>query len=132
MLISIKITANNQESLDNSLTSILIPQMENLSLATLGALQALYNRNVIQYFKDSYKSPNRQSYSDVFEKILKFLGVANSNVFIEQFSNGILKIEENKTWVPIQTAVDENGKKFSLTLLQFNNALEDLKTSAVI
>lgn len=132
MIVGSRMSGNDQESLDNSLTAILIPQMENLSLATLGALEALYNNTLVQYFKDSYKSPNRQSFSDVFEKVLKYLDIANYKDLSEQFSNGTLKTEDKNTWTTIEIKADEVGQKFSPNLFQFNSALDDLKSSAVI
>jgi hypothetical protein len=55
-------TRGADKSLDNALTSTLIPQLENMPLASLGACEALYNKSVVKYFKDASRSPNRQAY----------------------------------------------------------------------
>ncbi len=131
MLISIKMTGDAEKSLDNSLTSTLIPQLENLPIAELGACEALYNGSVVQYFKDAYKRPNRQSYSDTFEKVMEYLQVNNSKQLRDRFSNGNLS-PEDAGWTTIQNAAEERGKRFSLGIRQFISAISDLKKSAVV
>jgi hypothetical protein len=132
MLVAMRMTGNAENSLDNALTSTLIPQLENLPLAALGACEALYNKSVVKYFKDAYKSPNRQSYSDAFEKVMKYLQVTNYKELSEQFANGILKIEDTTNWTTIEAAVQSKGEGFPSDLFQFTSAIVDLKKSAVV
>lgn len=132
ILVTIRITGNNEESLDNALTSILIPQMENLSLATLGALEAIYKGTVIQYFEEAYKSPNRQSYTDVFEKILEYFMVPDYEKLSERFASGTLNIENTNVWKTTEDAMREHGQDFSPNLNQFTSSIADLKKSAVV
>tara|TARA_Y100000031_G_C7980070_1_gene274327 strand:- start:231 stop:611 length:381 start_codon:yes stop_codon:yes gene_type:complete len=123
-------TKDSKLSLDNALTSTLIPQIENLPLAALGAIESLYDKNIIQYFKKAYNSSDRQSYSESFEKILNYLQVKNQTTYIEEFSKGTLNIENEKIVSEIQDALKEN--KFEPELIQFKQAIRDLKLSTVI
>jgi len=132
MLVAIRTTGSAEKSLDNALTSTLIPQLENLPLAALGACEALYKRSVVTYFKDVYTSPNRQSHAEAFENIMQYLQVTNNEKLSEQFANGTLKIEDTTTWTAIQNAVQKKAESFPLDLRQFMNAISDLKRSAVV
>lgn len=132
MLVAVKITKDAKLSLDNALTSTLIPQLENLSSASLGTIEALYNENIVQYFKDAYKSPNRQSYGEPFEKVLEYLQIGNYKTRAEEFSAGIMKIENDNIWSQIQTTFEDKKKNFELGLAQFKQGLTDLRRSAVV
>jgi hypothetical protein len=106
--------------------------MENLPLASLGACEALYNKSIAQYFIDAYKSPNRQSYSDVFEKIMEYLQVNNHQKLAKEFATGTLNIEDTGLWTAIQSAIEKKEINFGSGLPQFKNAITELRKSAVV
>ena len=99
MLVAIRITGDSKSSLDNALTSTLLPQLENLPLSSLGVLDVFYNNknnqkdeNIVKYLKVAYKNPSRQSFVESFDKVLRYLEIDNYETIIEEFSNGVLNI----------------------------------------
>ncbi len=118
--------------LDNALTSNLIPQLENLPQASIGAILALYYGDIVKYFKDAYKSPNRQSYVDAFSKIVNYLQLQSANRLILEFTNGTLQVDNDSTWQPIQVAHDNKKKEFETELNQLKQSMEDLVKAMVV
>lgn len=132
MLTGTKITGDTKTALDNALTSNLIPQLENLSQTAVGAIHALYNDNVIKFFKDAYKNPNRQSYSDAFTKIVHYLQLQAAQRLATEFANGTLQVDNDSAWQPIQTAYDTKKKELEMDLDQLKQSMTDLVKSMVI
>ncbi len=122
-------TENSKTSLDNALTSNLIPQLENISITFVSAINSIHSDNLLTYLKDAYKSPNRQSYVEAFEKILDYLQIKNKNL-VSDFANGNIKNEES--WISIQTAYDSKKKDFEINLEQIKQSMDDLIKSMVI
>ena len=89
-------TENSKTSLDNALTSNLIPQLENISITFVSAINSMHSDNLLPYLKDAYKSSNRQSYVQAFEKILDYLQVKNKNL-VSDFANGNMQIDSKDT-----------------------------------
>ena len=132
LLVGTKITGDLNMALDNSLKSNLIPQLENLSRSAIGAIHSLYATDVVKFFKDAYKNPNRQSYADDFAIVLNYLQLPNAKRLGTEFSNGTLQVDNDSTWQPIQTAHDNKKKDFELDLNQLKQSMEELVKSIAI
>ena len=132
MLVGTKITDNSKIALDNALTSNLIPQLENLPQSSLGAISALHSNALVQYFKDAFNHPNRQSYVETFSKILNYLQVSGRQRLVLDFANGNLKVNEDSTWQSLQNAYENKKKEFELELPQLKDSMSDLIQSMVI
>jgi MoxR-like ATPase len=139
MLVAISITRDAKATLDNALTSTLLPQLENLPLASLGVLETFYNEkmndkdvNIVNYFKDAYKNPNRQSFGESFKNVLTFLQLKDYEKKGEDFSNGRLSIDNDVIWTIIGNAFADKKKSFDSDVPQFRHGITDLRKSAVI
>ena len=125
-------TENSKTSLDNALTSNLIPQLENISITFVSAIHAMHSDTLVSFLKEAYKSPNRQSYVEAFEKILDYLQIQNKIKLVSDFANGNIKIDNEEVWRPIQTAYDNKKKYFEISLEQIKQSMDDLIKSMVI
>ncbi|MDA1347160.1 MAG: MoxR family ATPase [Crenarchaeota archaeon] len=132
LIVGTIMTENSKISLDNALTSNLIPQLENLSVTFVSAIHALHSDILVSFIKDAYKSPHRQSYVEAFEKILDYLQVQNKTNLVSNFANGNIKLENEDVWRPIQTAYDNKKKDFEIGLEQIKQSMDDLIKSMVI
>ena len=139
MLVAIRITGDSKSSLDNALTSTLLPQLENLPLSSLGVLDVFYNNknnqkdeNIVKYLKAAYKNPSRQSFVESFDKVLRYLEIDNYETIIEEFSNGVLNINNNTLWTTIEIAFENKKKNINSDLVLFNSGINDLRKSAVV
>jgi len=132
MLVGTKMTGDSKSSLDNALISNLIPQIENLSQASIGTIEALHSDSIVKFFRDAYKNPNRQSYVDAFTKTLEYLKSSNVQRLVLEFSNGTLNVDDDGTWQSIQNAYENKKKEFELELNQLKQSMNDLVKSTVI
>jgi len=132
LIVGTIMTENSKTSLDNALTSNLIPQLENLSVTFVSAIHAMHSDTLISYLKEAYKSPNRQSYVEAFEKILNYLEITNKASLLSDFANGNLKIENEEIWRPIKTAYDNKKNYFEFELAQIKQSMDDLIKSMVV
>ena len=132
LLVGTKITGDSKLALDNSLKSTLIPQLENLPRSALGSIQALYSKDIADYFKNAYKNPNRQSYSEDFAKVLKYLEIPNAERLTNEFSNGTLQVDNESMWAPIKTAQEKRRNEFEQELPQLQQSMDDLIRSVII
>ena len=138
MLVAMRITNDVKSSLDNALTSTLLPQLESLPLASLAALEIFYNGRInekdkiSEYFKGAYKNPNRQSFVESFEKVLRYLELDKHEKIIDEFANGILKIDNDNLWINIESLFGNKKKNFDSDLINFKHGITDLRKSAVI
>jgi plastocyanin/MoxR-like ATPase len=132
LLVGTKITGDSKLALDNSLNSTLIPQLENLSRSALGSIQALYSKDITEFFKNAYKNPNRQSYSDDFAKVLNYLKITNAERLSNEFSNGTLQVDNVSTWTPIKTTHESKKNEFEQELLQLNQSMNEIINSVII
>jgi len=132
LIVGTIMTEDSKISLDNALTLNLIPQLENLSVTFVSAINSMHSDKLLTYLKDAYKSPNRQSYVESFEKILDYLQIGNKTILLSNFANGNIKIENEEIWRPIQTAYDNKKKGFEFELDQIKQSMDDLIKSMVI
>jgi len=132
LLVGTKITADSKLALDNSLKSNLIPQLENLSRSAIGSIQSLYSQDITEFFKNAYKNPNRQSYSDEFTRVLNYLEISSAARLSAEFSNGTLQVDNESTWVPIKAAHEKKKNGFEQELNQLKQSMDDLLKSVVI
>lgn len=132
LIVGTIMTEDTKVSLDNALTSNIVPQLENLSITAVSAINAIHSDSLLSYIQEAYKNPNRQSYVESIEKILDYLEINNKPRFVIDFTNGNLKVENDQTWKPIQNAYDEKKKVFELELRQMHQSMNDLIKSMVI
>jgi len=132
LIVGTMMTKNSKMSLDNALTSNLIPQLENLSVTFVAAIYSMHSNTLISYLKEAYKNPNRQSYVESFEKILDYLQIPNKTKLLSDFANGHIKNENEEAWILIQTAYDNKKKDFEIELNQIKKSMDDLIKSMVI
>jgi len=92
----------------------------------------MHSNTLISYLKEAYKSPNRQSYVESFEKILDYLQIPNKTKLLSDFANGHIKNENEGAWILIQTAYDNKKKDFEIELNQIKKSMDDLIKSMVI
>jgi len=132
LLVGTRITGDSKLALDNSLNSTLIPQLENLSRSALGSIQAMYSKDIAEFFKNAYKNPNRQSYSDDFAKVLNYLKIQNAQRLATEFSNGSLQVDNTSTWTPIKTAQENKKNEFEQELIQLKQSIDEIINSVII
>ncbi len=130
LIVGVLLSQNLKKSLDNSLISNLIPQLEHESSFVLGSLLAVHTNSVESFFKKAYQSMNRQSYLESFGKVLDYLEISGSEDLVSDFENGAIAndssdwslIEHNSAYVSINTGVLEG----------WTEALDDLKKSLIL
>jgi MoxR-like ATPase len=132
LIVGTIMTEDSKTSLDNALTSNLIPQLENISVTFVSAINAMHSDKLLTHLKEAYKSPNRQSYVESFEKVLDYLQIGNKVSLLSNFANGNIKIEDEGVWNPIQTAYDTKKENFEFELEQIKESMNDLIKSMVI
>ena len=129
IIIGNQITKKANQSLDNALTSTLVPQLEGLSEVEVGTIAAMYNDKLVQFFQDKYQSPYRQSYSKVFFIIVEYLNVPNYTELSSNFVKGDLNAEDIKQMNP---SYERLKNKFEMNLTYLKEAINDLAKSSVL
>lgn len=134
LIISKKIGISNDKSLDYAISSNIIPQIENESELVLGTIHAIFTDSLPDYMKKIYVSINKDSYTDIFEKILEFLDFTSKNEIIKKYEKRELPIENSKIWIEIEN--DWNKKrdelKINTDLYQWSESLNNLQKSKVM
>ncbi len=131
LLVGTKITGDSRVALDNALATNLTPQMENVSQAAIGAIDTLYSGNIVTFFKTAYKSPNQQSYSVVFSKVMSYLQLSNAQKLSTEFLEGTLQVDNDSMWTPIQTRHENKKNDFESELNQLKQSMTALAKSTV-
>ena len=84
--------------LDEAITAILIPQVDTLTKAELGAIRALHTENgVVDFFKDVYQNKKREkrNYENAFEKVLVHLQVKNISHMVKAFKKDDVLVDQD-------------------------------------
>ena len=124
---------DNSTSLDNSLTSTLIPQLENLESSSIGAIHAMHTDTLDSFFKDAYKDLNKLNYVETFETVLISLNISDEdkNRIISKFENDTLP-DDDGDWKIMNDAFDKKKENIAIKLEHLSSALLDLKKSMMI
>lgn len=120
------------ETLDNSINSIIIPQLEKLSEMELGSINAVINNNMVVFLQEINKTNKRYNSSKTFSKILTYLNLNPKDY--EYFTERELK-SDDKLWSEITKALDKlnsNKEKLPKNLHQTTKSLESLIEQSVI
>jgi len=132
LLVGIKITGDSKLALDISLKSNLIPQLENLSRSAIESMYHLYSEDIVEFFKNAYRSPNKQSYAEDFTKTLSYLEIQNSSTLSKQFADGTLQDKNNEMWNLLKEAQKNKKMQFELELDQLKQSISELTKSIAI
>ena len=130
LLTGYKLKQNLDDVLDNSINSIIIPQLEGLSEVSLNAIMKMSTKEIVSYFKDTNNSNKRLVAGDAFTKTIKFLQVAApSEDFIQT------KLPED-FWKEMQFTFDDKTKvtetSFPKEIPSTIQSLKDLSENSVI
>ena len=130
LLIGSKVTQNFDNSLDLSLNTNLIPQLENVSTTTLETILSFFSDDVVEFFKKIHdESPTRERYSNDFAMLLHYCNVKSPDKKITAFSNG--ELNDENIWESIRNKVEE--VKISAKIPIFSKSIRELiKTSSMI
>ena len=132
LLVGTKMNGNSKIVLDNALSSNLVSQLENLSVAEIGAIRALNSNRVVEYFQRANTNPNKQSYVESLRKTLEYLVISNKENLVSSFSKGNIKGNESDEWNLIKTAYDKKKPELQLDLSKMKQSMDDLMKTLVI
>jgi hypothetical protein len=133
LVLAFMILLNNNNVMAQQSSSTLSPNRPNYMSMSSGLQNQNWTGSIsISFSVITYKSPNRQSYSGAFKKILQYLQVTNHVRLYNEFFNGSLREQDDSTWKPIQLAYDVAKNNFELNLGRLQHAIDDLKESSVI
>ena len=131
LIMGVIITNNSKVSLDNALTSTLIPQLENMSSSHVSTIHAMHSDNLDSFLRNSYTDLNKQNYVQSFEKILDYLDINDKEQIILDFEKSTIP-NDSEVWNLIKNAFDKKKEKFELNLEQMLVVLDDLKKSITL
>jgi len=130
LLIGSRVTQNFDNSLDLSLNTNLIPQLENVSTTTLETILSFFSDDVVEFFKKIHdESPIRERYSNDFVMLLYYCNIKSPDKKITAFSNG--ELNDENIWESIRNKVEE--VKISAKIPIFTKSISELiKASSMI
>jgi MoxR-like ATPase len=131
LIMGVILTNNSKVSLDNALTSTLIPQLENMSSSHVSTIHAMHSDNLDSFLRNSYADLNKQNYVQSFEKILDYLDINDKEQIILDFEKSTIP-NDSEVWNLIKNAFDKKKEKFELNLEQMLVVLDDLKKSMTL
>jgi len=131
LIVGVLITNNSKTSLDNALTSNLIPQLENMSLQHVSTIHAIHSDKLDSFLKQMSNDLNKQNYVQSFEKILDYLEIPEKEQIILDFEKNTLP-NDSEIWNQIKNAFDKKKENYELNLEQMLFNLEDLKKSMIL
>ena len=114
---------NLKEVLDNSINSVIIPQLEGLPELELRLINNLQKNNLDEFFKELNTSRNKRTVSkEILTKTLKFFNISEDN--FKDFETA--EIKNNKVWTPlkINESKQKSEDKMALNLKQVGTSLE--------
>ena len=120
------------ESLDNSINSVIIPQLEKLSEMELGCINAIINNNLVGYFKEINRTNKRYNASKTFSRVMNYLNLESKDY--NYFTERELK-DDDKLWKDIEDEISKlisDKEKLPSNLHQTSSSLESLMEQSVI
>ena len=131
MIVGDLISVNAVISLDNSLISTLIPQIDHESSINLNVIQALFTNDLGGFFKKQYSGINRDTYLESFKLILDYLEIPNKQNLLNLYEKN--KIGKDDTvWQTIREKCRVKTDNLELNLPNWTKELDELKKSQVI
>jgi MoxR-like ATPase len=131
MIVGDLISVNAVISLDNSLISTLIPQIDHESSINLNVIQALFTNDLGGFFKKQYSGINRDTYLESFKLILDYLEIPNKQNLLNLYEKN--KIGKDDTvWQTIREKCRVKTDNLELNLPNWTKELNELKKSQVI
>jgi len=132
LIVGTIISQDSKKSLDNSLTSNLIPQLEHESSQSLEIIRVLHTADSLNSFitKAYDVQSDRESYLNSFEKLFGYLGISNKDMLLLDFKNGNLAQDDQK-WDDVKEKYSTKIKDFELSLTEWPIALTELIKSKV-
>ena len=131
MIVGDLISVNAVISLDNSLISTLIPQIDHESSINLNVIQALFTNDLGGFFKKQYRGINRDTYLESFKLILDYLEIPNKQNLLNLYEKN--KIGKDDTvWQTIREKCRLKTDNLELNLPNWTKELDELKKSQVI
>lgn len=118
-------------SLDNALTSTLIPQIDHESSANLNVIHALFTNDLSNFFKTQYEGVDRGNYFESFEKILDYLEIPESKKYLEMYEKNFIASDDN-IWQKINVACESKNDNLKSILPNWISELDKLKKSQII
>ena len=105
----VRSNALSSEGLDEALTAKLIPQLDQLTKADLGAIRALHEEHgVVKLFKHVHQTRKRGKYEKVFGDVLRFLDCWDKDLVNAFRKDAELKPEQ---WEKIEKAQEDMKDK---------------------
>ena len=132
LIVGTIISQDSKKSLDNSLTSNLIPQLEHESSQSLEIIRVLHTTDSLNLFiKKAYDvQSDRESYLNSFEKLFGYLEISNKDMLLLDFKNGNLAQDDQK-WDDVKEKYLTKIEDFELSLTEWPIALTELIKSKV-
>jgi len=132
LIVGTIISQDSKKSLDNSLTSNLIPQLEHESSQSLEIIRVLHTTDSLNSFitKAYDVQSDRESYLNSFEKLFGYLEISNKDMLLLDFKNGNLAQDDQK-WDDVKEKYSTKIKDFELSLTEWPIALTELIKSKV-
>ena len=72
------------EALDNSLNSVIIPQLDGLDEYSLNAIRSFASNSLRLYFEEVNKTTERINADEAFQKVLEYLGMPTEKKFTQE------------------------------------------------
>ncbi len=131
LIVGTIISQDSKNSLDNALTSNLIPQLEHESSQSLEIIRALHTNSLNPFITKAYDDQaDKESYLNSFEKLFDYLEISNKDKFLLDFKNGNFAQDDDR-WNDVKEKYSAKKENFELSLEEWPKALAELKKSKV-
>jgi MoxR-like ATPase/predicted RNA-binding protein len=126
LLVGVKLTNDYEGSLDISINSNLIPQLESMSLTSLESIFFFLFRNPVKFFRDKHEGNDRDQYQNDFRNFLKFIHANKQEEWTKQFLEKI----DDSVWNSVTNSYTQYKKEIKCSL--FRSSLQDLLKVSLI
>ena len=126
LLVGVKLTNNYDESLDASINSNLVPQLESMNVPSLESIFYFLFRDPVAFFRKKHEGVDRDQYQNDFKNFLRFISVKKQDEWSAQF---LEKIDE-PVWVSITDTYSQRRMNIKCPL--FRNSLQDLVRASLV
>ena len=121
---------NYNEIIDNSLTSNLIPLLENLPLTELEMLHSLYSQKTTTFLKDVHDNGNIESYEKAIFSLCDLLELQKDEIFEKLVTMPQSQLEE--TWKQIDEKIPSIIQVQDYEIKNVRRAITELMDSTII